>query len=154
MTEENPLDKIFPYLKKNFEEMPFNKTVGMKLESITEDAIKVSVEMAQHLEGNQDYHMLHGGAISSIIDAAGGVMSMVGAYTRMNNLQVHEEEYLRLAKIGTIGLHVDYLRPGIGKKFICTASLLRAGGKVLSIRMELRNEKEELIAVGGGSFMH
>jgi acyl-coenzyme A thioesterase PaaI-like protein len=64
------------------------------------------------------------------------------------------EEYKRLEKIGTVGLHIDFLRPGIGETFSCKGILNCAGSKIISISMELRNEKDVLIAIGGGSFIH
>ena len=64
-----------------------------------------------------------------------------------------EEITERFAKIGTIDLRVDYLRPGLGKYFIATGSTLRAGNKLSVIRMELHNDEELLIAVGTGSYV-
>ena len=128
--------------------------IGMKLEKITEEFLEVSIKMRDDLVGNQEHQMLHGGIISSVIDAAGGAMSMVGAYLKLHNKNSDAEEYKRLGNIGTVGLHIDFLRPGVGSDFICTAKLLRAGGKVLSVQMEFRNQNDDLIAVGGGSFLH
>ena len=50
-------------------------------------------------------------------------------------------------------MRVDYLRPGKGKEFIVTGSVLRDGKKVLVIRMEMKNEEQSLIATGIGTFL-
>ena len=55
--------------------------------------------------------------------------------------------------MGTIDLRVDYLRPGRGTHFLAEARLLRAGNKVAVTRMELHNDKEELLAVGTGTYL-
>jgi uncharacterized protein (TIGR00369 family) len=83
------------------------------------------------------------------------MMGVVGVYQRMKEDAVpREERYLRLAKLGTIDMRVDYLLPGRGKHFEATASLLRVGKKVFVARMELRNENDELIAAGTGTYLY
>jgi uncharacterized protein (TIGR00369 family) len=59
----------------------------------------------------------------------------------------------RFAKIGTIDMRIDYLRPGLGDYFIATGYVLRAGNKVAVTRMELHNHERQLIAVGTGAYV-
>ncbi len=59
----------------------------------------------------------------------------------------------RLARIGTIDLRVDYVRPGRGESFYAKARLLRSGRKVAVVRMELHDDKDTLIALGTGTYM-
>ena len=42
--------------------------------------------------------------------------------------------------IGTIDLHVDYLRPGRGKYFIATGRVVRLGNRVAVAHMDLVND--------------
>ena len=67
--------------------------------------------------------------------------------------QSFEEIAERFAITGTIDLRVDYLRPGLGKHFAATGSILRTGKKVSVTRMELHNDKGILIAVGTGTYV-
>jgi len=53
-----------------------------------------------------------------------------------------------IIKGGTIDLRIDYLRPGKGEHFIASGKILRVGKKVGVVQTELRNEQDELIAVG------
>ena len=64
-----------------------------------------------------------------------------------------EEIAKRIMKTGTIDLRVDYLRPGRGKFFRATSSIMRAGNRVAVTRMELHNDKDLLIAVGTGTYI-
>ncbi|HAV87176.1 MAG TPA: thioesterase family protein, partial [Pseudomonas sp.] len=57
------------------------------------------------------------------------------------------------ARLGTIDLRIDYLRPGRGQRFSATATLLRSGNKVAVVRSELHNEAGVLIAVGTGTYL-
>jgi acyl-coenzyme A thioesterase PaaI-like protein len=45
------------------------------------------------------------------------------------------------------------LQPGKGKEFTISATLLRIGNKVAVTRMEFKNEKDDLIAVGTGTYL-
>ena len=65
-----------------------------------------------------------------------------------------EAERIRmLAKIGTIDLRVDYLRPGRGAYFTAAGRLLRTGNKVAVTRMSFHNDADELQAVGTGTYL-
>ena len=144
------LDDIFPDVKKNFDTVPFNLLMGLQLTAMNAEQVTLRLDMKDELVGNQHHQMLHGGVISSVLDAVGGASCMAATLTRMNNAKAPAEEYQRLANIGTINLHVDFLRPGTGSYFIATGKLLRAGKKVVAIRMELHNDEGLLIAVAGG----
>ena len=63
-----------------------------------------------------------------------------------------EDQAKRLSRVSTIDLRIDYLRPGRGKLFTATGSVMRTGRKVAVARMELRNEEQTLIAVGTGTY--
>ena len=64
-----------------------------------------------------------------------------------------ELRQLRFGQLGTIDLRVDYLRPGRGESFTATGHNLRTGRRVAVARVELRNDLDELIAVGTGSYV-
>ena len=101
--------------------------------------------------GNMVYRTLHGGVIASMLDAVGGHAVWLSA---MKNLKGEplEKQIKRVSRIGSIDLRIDYLRPGKGKTFKATASILRMGNKVAVARMELRNERQDLIATGTGTY--
>ena len=58
----------------------------------------------------------------------------------------------RSLKVGTLDLRIDYLRPGHGRFFLATASVLRPGTSISVARMELHNDEQQLIAVGTGTY--
>jgi uncharacterized protein (TIGR00369 family) len=148
------LKSLYPDMKQSFENIPFHKTLGLTLASISENGVEFTLKIDEKLLGNPYQKILHGGVICGVIDATGGAASSVGAYMNMFTQGASVEEYKRLEKIGTVGLHIDFLRPGIGESFTCKGILNRAGSKIISISMELRNEKDMLIAIGGGNFIH
>jgi uncharacterized protein (TIGR00369 family) len=139
-------------IKKAFEKIPFNKLLGLTIESINPDCVKTLFEMRDDLMGNRQRGMLHGGVISSVIDATGGLSAAIGIREKMPGESV-ETALKRSGRISTIDLRVDFLRPGLGKRFVTTAYNLRTGNKVTVTRIELHNDQNDLIAVGAGSYI-
>ena len=148
-----PTEKLLQLLKEITEEkIPFNKLIGMKIETLDLDKIGIRFEMSPELVGNFTRGNLHGGVISSVMDVTGGMVAWTGIMKKMEG-QSFDEISERFNKIGTIDIRVDYLRPGLGEYFIATGSTLRTGNKVSVTRMELHNDKGILIAVGTGTYV-
>ena len=148
-----PTEKLLQLLKEITEEkIPFNKLIGMKIETLDLDKIGIRIEMSPELVGNFTRGNLHGGVISSVLDVTGGMVAWIGIMKKMEG-QSFDEISERFNKIGTIDIRVDYLRPGLGEYFIATGSTLRTGNKVSVSRMELHNDKGILIAVGTGTYV-
>ena len=133
------------------EKIPFNKLLGMHVESLDFESAKVKIEMREELIGNFIKKTLHGGVTSSVLDVIGGLTAFMTLLKKMEGAS-SEEKLERLAKFGTIDLRVDYLRPGRGKYFIAQGSVLRTGKKIAVTRMELHNDEKVLIAVGTGTY--
>jgi uncharacterized protein (TIGR00369 family) len=74
------------------------------------------------------------------------------AVERMRGLSFDEISE-RIARIGTIDMRVDYLRPGRGTQFHSSGKVMRTGRKVAVTRMELKNSEDVLIAVGTGAYI-
>jgi uncharacterized protein (TIGR00369 family) len=148
-----PTEKLLQLLKEITEEkIPFNKLIGMKIETLDLDKIGIRFEMRPELVGNFTRGNLHGGVISSVMDVTGGMVAWTGIMKKMEG-QSFDEISERFNKIGTIDIRVDYLRPGLGEYFIATGSTLRTGNKVSVTRMELHNDKGILISVGTGTYV-
>ena len=148
-----PTEKLLQLLKEITEEkIPFNKLIGMKIETLDLDKIGIRIEMLPDLVGNFTRGNLHGGVISSVLDVTGGMVAWIGIMKKMEG-QSFDEISERFNKIGTIDIRVDYLRPGLGEYFIATGSTLRTGNKVSVSRMEFHNDKGILIAVGTGTYV-
>jgi len=80
------------------------------------------------------------------------MLASVGVLNRMIG-SPKDEMAQRLARIGTIDLRIDYLRPGRGKYFHARSNMMRTGRKVAVTRMELHNDQDLLIAVGTGTYI-
>ena len=133
------------------EKIPFNKVLGLTVESLNLDQVSVRLPMREELVGNFIRGSLHGGVISSTLDFMGGLVAFLSVLKTMQGQSV-QVMAARFAKIGTIDMRIDYLRPGLGDYFIATGYVLRTGNKVAVTRMELHNNERQLIAVGTGAY--
>lgn len=128
--------------------IPFNRVLGLHLESLDDGRATITFDMREELVGNFARQSLHGGVISATLDVVGGMAALLAAADRPGDA----DPLQAFANLGTIDLRVDYLRPGIGERFVATGYSLRAGSRVAVTRMELRGD-DVLIAVGTGSYI-
>lgn len=132
--------------------MPFDQLLGVKVECLSMEEVKVKLEMREELIGNFARGSLHGGVISSVLDLTGGLIASVEILKNLEGKDI-DEVGRRLTRVGTIDLRVDYLRAGKGAHFIATGSTLRIGNKVAVVRTELINNSDSLIAAGTGTYL-
>lgn len=144
--------EVLQELTQIFSEIPFNSMLGLNVDAIDEDKIIMSFHMKPELIGNFLHGILHGGVISSVIDMAGGVAAIASAVRKQEYKSMDEMKKI-LGKASTVNLHINYIYPGKGKHFSATASVLRSGNKVCFTRTELRNEDNQLIATGAGTYL-
>lgn len=146
-------EKVLQILQELYEhKIPFNKVLGLQIESMQMEEVRVKFEMKPEFVGNYVQGILHGGVISAVLDTTGGLTATLGVIEKMAGHSI-EEIGKSLTRIGTIDLRIDYLRPGQGDYFIATGSIMRAGRRVSVTRMELYNDQNLLIAVGTGTYI-
>ena len=128
--------------------IPFNRVLGLRLESIDPKAPKLAFDMRPELVGNSRRGILHGGVISAVLDATGGFAIMLALAK-----EPKPGEKLSFPNMGTIDLRVDYLRPGRGKHFVASAKVVRLGNRIAVTHMELVNDEGELISTGAAAYV-
>ncbi|MEW6293595.1 MAG: thioesterase family protein [Pseudomonadota bacterium] len=144
--------KLLAIIRESFvERMPFNRILGIDVLSLHHEQAECRFAMRPDLVGNYVRNILHGGVISSVLDVTGGLVAFLGVQQKLKGKPV-EEILERFARIGTIDLRIDYLRPGTGEWFLARGFPLRTGNKVAVTRMELFNDRNDLIAVGTAAY--
>ena len=140
-------------LKTIFEErVVFNQLLGLKIASVRPDAVTGRIAMKPDLVGHFAFNRLHGGVISACLDSMGGLACMAAIGAR----HMDEPPLARLhrfAKLGTIDLRIDYLRPAIGDHFDLRAEVLRLGSRVASTRMEFLGADGKLLCTGSAAYI-
>ncbi len=109
---------------------PYLQHLGIELVEI--EVGKAVMRMPMKDELRQPYGLLHGGATASLIDTA-TAFAVVSVTTR--------EE-----KCTTVDLTIHYLRPVIDETTICTATIVRAGKRLITVSAEVHNEQGKMIA--------
>lgn len=134
------------------EKIVFNRVLGLKVTSLRMDRVVGRIEMKPDLVGHYAYNRVHGGVISAGLDAMGGlaVMAAIGA-RHMDEPPL--QRLHRFAKLGTIDLRIDYLRPVIGEHFELRAEVLRLGSRVATTRMEFLGPDGTLMSSGAAAYI-
>ncbi|MFN4359216.1 MAG: thioesterase family protein [Hylemonella sp.] len=140
-------------LKDIFEDkIAFNRVLGLEITQIAPERVTARIAMKPELIGHYGHQRIHGGVISAGLDAMGGlaVMAAIGA-RHMDEAPLQRLQ--RFAKLGTIDLRVDYLRPGIGASFELRAEVLRLGSRVASTRMEFLDAEGKLLSSAAAAYI-
>jgi uncharacterized protein (TIGR00369 family) len=140
-------------LKSIFEDkIVFNRVLGLKIVELSPERVSARIDMRPELVGHFSYNRIHGGVISAGLDAMGGLAVMVAIGARHMD-EPPGQRLHRFAKLGTIDLRVDYLRPGISEHFELSAEVMRLGSRVASTRMEFRAADGKLLSCGSGAYI-
>lgn len=140
-------------VKHIFEDLiVFNSVLGLKIDTIAPEGVAAHIVMRPELIGHFAHNRMHGGVISAALDAMGGlaVMAAMGA-RHMDESPL--QRLHRFAKLGTIDLRIDYLRPAIGERFKLHAEVLRLGSRVASTRMEFFSADGKLLSSGAAAYI-
>jgi uncharacterized protein (TIGR00369 family) len=135
---------------RTFEQMiPFNRVLGLKIDSLDTKAPRLRFDMRPELVGNPVRQILHGGVISATLDVVGGLAIALASLSGKTDVTTARH----FPNIGTIDLRIDYLRPGRGKYFVATGRVVRLGGRVAVVHMDLVNDTDEQIATGSAAYI-
>ncbi len=135
------------------EKIVFNQTLGLKLSEISpQGRVTARIDMRHELVGHFAYNRIHGGVISAALDAIGSAAVMAAAAAKHMD-EPPAKRLERFAKLGTIDLRIDYLRPGIGEFFTIHADCLRVGSRVGTSRMEFRGPDGTLMSAGAAAYI-
>jgi uncharacterized protein (TIGR00369 family) len=125
-------------LKAMAEQVPFNRLLGIQGESASAGACVLVLPVRPEFVGDFRRPALHGGVVSSLIDAAGGV----AAWSTLG-----PEE-----SVSTVDLTVDFLEPaGLAAPLRAAAQLVRKGNRVCHVRVAVTQDGK-LVAEGRGVY--
>ena len=133
-------------------QMVFDRVIGLRVVSIAAERVAGRIDMRPDLVGHFAYRRLHGGVISTGLDAMAGLAIMAALGARHMDETV-AQRLARFARLGTIDLRVDFLRPAIGDRFDLSAEVIRIGSRVASTRMEFRGADGTLLSTGTAAYI-
>ena len=132
--------------------IPFNRLLGLRLTELAPDAVCARIEMRPELIGNYAHNRIHGGVISAGLDTVGGVAVLAAVAARHIGAPL-AQQLEHFARISTVDLRIDYLRPGVGSVFMLRGNVLRLGRRLANTRMEFLDADRRLLAAGSGVYV-
>jgi uncharacterized protein (TIGR00369 family) len=129
-------------LRQVAEEMiPFNKFLGVRVVSLAPGHVEMEIPWRDELIGDPVKRALHGGVISTLADTAGGV-AVWGAIENPT------------ARVSTVDLRIDYLRPGRCEALFAEAVAVRVGRTVgvADVRLFHASARDAIVATGKGVY--
>ena len=142
MSDEDERDKLKLKLVRGFSaNVPHNRALGMRIEDIHRAAALFRLPYDAKIIGNPDTGVIHGGAITALLDGASGAAVFAAL-----------EE---LVPIATLDLRIDYLRPAeVGRDVLARATCYKMTRNVAFTRaVAYHDDESDPIAHSVGTFM-
>ena len=118
--------------EQGFLDSPYHRFLGLEFSLRDDGAAEVRMPFREELVSHPDVPYLHGGVLASLLDAAG--------------------DYAVAAQLGrgvpTIDMRVDFLKTAGRESLVATAHVVKLGRSVAIADAEVRNERDELVAIG------
>jgi uncharacterized protein (TIGR00369 family) len=109
----------------------FDTWLGLRIETLDETSLVVRMPVRDDIYGTRTASRLHGGAMASLIDAAGCYLLIARLGTRLS----------------TVNMVVDFLRPAIGD-VVAKATIVKLGRRICVVAVEVTGEDGKLAATG------
>src|SRR5262249_21592610 len=122
-------------------EVPHNRALGIRVVEVTHGETLFELPYDAKLVGNPDTGVLHGGAITALLDGASGA----AVFAAMTDF----------VPIATLDLRIDYLRPAeVGRAVVCRATCYQTTRNVAFTRaVAYHDDPADPIAHSVGTFM-
>jgi len=129
-------------LRQVMEELiPFNRVLGLRAVEIDRGRVRLEIPFRPELIGDPLRQAMHGGVMSALADTAGGC----AVWSAVDEPR---------ARVSTIDMRIDYLRPGKQETIVCEATVVRIGKRVgvTDMRLFHPSAPAETIATGKGVY--
>ncbi|BCW90643.1 hypothetical protein sos41_38160 [Alphaproteobacteria bacterium SO-S41] len=121
--------------------IPHADALGMTLVEIGDGSAVAKIAYAEHLIGNPDTGVVHGGVITSLLDNTAGL----AVQARLQSL----------GGIATLDLRIDYMKPAVaGEDIYAFVECYRATSSIAFVRgVAYHTDRADPIAAVAGAFM-
>jgi uncharacterized protein (TIGR00369 family) len=116
--------------RRAFAGVPYAKFLGLELGEVALGEATIHLTVRDELKQYQG--VVHGGAVASLIDTA-------AAFAVLTEIETNE-------RVTTADLTIHYLRPITEGRMAATARIVRAGRRLMVISVDVRNDRNALVA--------
>ncbi len=133
--------EVLEGLNQGIQLVPYNAALGLRCEDGTPEGVTVVLPYKPELVGNPETGVIHGGAITALLDASCGMAVFLKMTTP--------------ARIATLDLRIDYLKPATPPKDVRTrAECYKITRQVAFVRATAYHEDpSDPIASAAGTFV-
>lgn len=133
-------DKKFKVAGQFIQALPHSRALGMELVSIGDGVAEISMPYALELVGDPETGVIHGGAVSALMDTCGGAAVMT-----------HPQAGPGTA---TLDLRIDYMRAATpGQTIVAHAECYHVTRSVAFVRARaMDDDRENPVAAATGAF--
>lgn len=141
MTDQVLMDRIIAFRAKPENQSPHGKFLGLEIMDVDEAEATVKVPYSKDLAGNSATGILHGGIVTTALDAASG-LAVIAAFERA-------------ITIATLDLRIDYLKPATpGEAIFAYGHCYKTTRNVCFVRgLAYQKDKSDPIANSTATFM-
>ena len=130
-------------IAEHLSRIPHSKAIGMRYVWGSEDNCELAIAYSEHLVGDPDTGVIHGGAITALLDNAAGMVA--------RPKDMHRD----VAAIATLDMRIDYMGPAApGKDVHARAHCFKRSRNVAFVRaVAFTDSIEDPIATCTATFM-
>lgn len=140
--DDDHVEKLSHMNRRFMDYVPHNRALGLRVVELGPGEAVMTLPWAEHLVGNPETGVLHGGAITSLMDACCGAAVFMKLVDPM--------------PIATLDLRIDYLKPATPKRDVCARAVCyKLTKNVAFVRCEAYHQgaEQDAIASAAGTFM-
>ncbi|GAB5445354.1 PaaI family thioesterase [Gymnodinialimonas sp.] len=140
MADKTQTDGMARAVRRFMEELPFSKALQMEMEEMGDGHAVISMPYSEALVGDPATGVIHGGAVSALMDTCGGAAVMSHPAAK--------------SATATLDLRIDYMRPASpGDRITARAHCYHVTRSVAFIRAEAFDaDMERPVAAATGAF--
>ena len=134
--------KVYSILSQHYFKLPHCQAIGLRFEHATHRSQTLSIDWRSDLLGDQDTQVLHGGAITTLVD----VSSATAVAAQLPDFET----------LATLDMRIDYLHAATPHlRVFATSDCYRLSGQVAFVRTVCYHEDDidNPIALGTATFM-
>jgi uncharacterized protein (TIGR00369 family) len=145
-------EKLIELMLAGFNTTPYHQHIGLSMR-MEEGQLVAHFSKNEHLLGNVSRNMVHGGLISSVFDALGGVLCSVSLIDKYKDLD-RKQGIRKLNRLCTLGLNTNYHAPAKADEYFARGKLSYQGNSIMHAEMQMVDNKDTLIASASASYMY
>lgn len=133
--------RLAKHSREFMEHVPHNRALGIRIDRLADGEAVMTLPYSAKLVGNPELGVLHGGAITSMMDACCGAAAFM--------------KVVEAVPIATLDLRIDYLKPATaGRDVVARANCYRRTRNIAFVRcVAYHDQEDEPIAAAVGTFM-